>query len=492
MNIIVKSFDGNVFERQQIENALRGMSIGTCITISNAPEWTPELTAAQHVWVNAKKQRIGDYAGFDWNDVTPLDADLIEKMRGCEAIFLKMVGRYVQSMPRWRVLNDIPFRERHRQYYAHLQYWNHMLITHKINLVLMNHEPHQCYDYVLYELCRLKKIPIFYINRTYTIGAAFITRDMEDPSPELHQIYQKLQKNFVDPSGTVPLSENYEKIFHFFRNPRPVPPYTPKLDRLQKRDAFSALLGRAIKVLVRHPARFVTSVCSQQFWARKKRERETIRLYDQLARDPDLSKPYVYIALHLQPEATTLPLAGAYEDQELMVQLIAAALPQGWCIYVKENPEQDERWRSPEFYRSLVSIPSVTLVPKKTDTFMLLDRAKAVVTATGTVAFEASLRLKPALMFGHFLWQYAPGVHQVRTLEDCKRVLQGIAQNPCQHTEHDARVFMKALEETATPYPGSRRSPVHTKYEEQKEREAEKAVLVGALLRRHTDAVMGA
>ena len=44
------------------------------------------------------------------------------------------------------------YSERKHLFYANLRYWNHMLDTEKIDLVVMNREPHQCYDYVLWAL----------------------------------------------------------------------------------------------------------------------------------------------------------------------------------------------------------------------------------------------------------------------------------------------------------------------------------------------------
>lgn len=479
MNIILKSFDGTVFEKAQAEFALEDMDIGTCITISNSEDIVPNVSAQKQIWIDAKKQRIGNYEGVDWNAIRPLDAEIIEDMRDCEAVVLKMIGRYIPYMPQYVITADMPFLDRRRMYFEHLRYWNHMLEEHKIDILLMNHQPHQAYDYVLYELCRKKDIPVFFIIRTYTVGGCFLTRDWEDSSPELREAYIRLQNEYADADLPVELSEDYECIYNFFRESLPAPEFLPQEYVRAKNAEATPFFVRLFKFVLRKPRRFITSILSREFWARKRRERITLRLYDTLAREPNFSAQYIYVPLHLQPEASTLPFAGPYEDQELIVQMLAAHLPKGWRLYIKENPRQDERWRSEEFYRSLAAIPSVTLVPKSTDTYALLDSARAVATATGTVAFEAMLRQKPSLMFGHIFWEYGPGVFTVHDSEDCKTALEIIERRGSLHTERDARLFLRALEETTLPYPGSRRSPIHIPEEEEPEREMEKAGIVG-------------
>ncbi|MDD5740103.1 MAG: hypothetical protein PHO20_05050, partial [Candidatus Peribacteraceae bacterium] len=121
-------------------------------------------------------------------------------------------------------------------------------------------------------------------------------------------------------------------------------------------------------------------------------------------------------------------------------------------------------------------IPAVTFIPKETDTFQLIDHSLAVATATGTVSFEAFLRQKPVLMFGHYFYQYAPGVFRIRTSKDCEEALNAILHTQELIAERDVRIFLKALEECATPFPGPPDSP-HERYTQD-----EKTDLVGALI----------
>jgi hypothetical protein len=178
------------------------------------------------------------------------------------------------------------------------------------------------------------------------------------------------------------------------------------------------------------------------------------RRYEELAVEPDLAQPFVYVALAMQPERTTNPNGGVFDDQDLMVGMIAAALPSGWRIYVKEHPSQFvygtwiERGRWPRFYDTLVANPEVSLVPLKSPSFDLIDHARAVATIAGTSSWEALVRGVPTLVFGEAWYKGCAGSYTVRTMEDCRRALERIAAG--ERPEPEAvRLLLRAVERTA-------------------------------------------
>lgn len=478
LNVILKAFDGVPLDKKLVpERALKNLPLGACISICDTQEGLPELDAQEHTWLPAASFREGIFPVTDWTTIMPLDEELIERMRHYEAVFLDMVGRYAAKMDEFKIAGDIPYEERKKLYFRHLRYWNHLLLSKRINVVLMNHEPHQGYDYVLYGLCKLHGIPVFYLSRVFTVSSVFVAGDWEDPAPELRQSLEQVRKEYADSTKPVALSPRSEYFFETYRKEHPSLWYKWTKPPLTERSFVSRWWKQALKVLRRDPRRFLASILSSQFWSRKLTQHRAIHFYEQHSQMPDLSKPYAYFALHVQPEATTLPIAGAFVEQERIVELLAAHLPPSVGIYIKEHHAQSERCRSVEFYQSLLAIPSVTFVPRTLDTYSLTDHAKIIVTATGTVGFEAMMRLKPVLMFGHFLYQYAPGVFTVRTAEDCKLAVRAALEGP-PITERGVRLFLKALERCATPFPGSPNTPSETTTD------LEKAERVGALLER--------
>src|SRR3989338_2152553 len=163
-------------------------------------------------------------------------------------------------------------------------------------------------------------------------------------------------------------------------------------------------------------------------------KRNLLDEHRQYESEADFGKPYVYFPLQYQPELTTSPLGGVFVDQLLAIKILAAALPNGWQVYVKEHPAQlgvhggnetAGRWLG--YYKTIAAIPHVRLVPINTNTFALGDHAKATATMTGTAAWEAIMRGKPAIVFGYPWFQHAPGILRAESVEDCRRAFDKIA-----------------------------------------------------------------
>lgn len=448
MNIILKSFDGPG-DHVTMERAFRDAHLGTCISILWDLREVPKINADEHILVNARDCKYGRYPDVDWNTITPLDEELIDSMRHCEGVFMTMISRHS--------VDDIPFDERKRQYYEHLRYWNHILMTKKIDFFLLNHPPHQCYDLVIYDLCRLRGIPTLMIDRVVFLNTGLLIETWEECGSTLRDWMQANKEKYADPLTPIPLLPKYDDFYKARTVTLEDPWYmSPRPAYLRQKNFFVKWSGRAINMLRHKPLQFLTTVLPPRFWLRKLREHNTIGVYDKLLRPADLSLPYIYVPLHLQPEVTTCPIGGAFVDQELLVQLLAAYLPPGIHIYVKEHPHQGEQMRSRRFYESLASIPSVTLVSRDLGTVELEKNALAVATVTGTAGFEGLFHEKPVLLFGHCYYQYAPGVYRIRTQEDCKRALEEIITKKAKPTLHQLRLFLKAFEECGVTYEGAR------------------------------------
>jgi hypothetical protein len=126
--------------------------------------------------------------------------------------------------------------------------------------------------------------------------------------------------------------------------------------------------------------------------------------------NPNLDEPYVFFALHAQPERTTDPEAGIYSNQLVAIQKLRTLIPEKWKIYVKEHPVQYDikylhlkqlRFRNPEFYNNIEKIQNAQIVSDKLSSEVLLHNAKAVATGTGSIAWEAILHGKQVITFGN-------------------------------------------------------------------------------------------
>lgn len=126
----------------------------------------------------------------------------------------------------------------------------------------------------------------------------------------------------------------------------------------------------------------------------------------------DLSERFVYIPLHNQPEMSTQSLGGLFRDQLLMIEAVARALPEGWKIYVKDNPRQGAYARGPLFFHRLTRIKGVQLVPLDTSTYELSSKAQLTATVCGTAGWESIRKGKSVLVFGGAWYKSFPGVFQ--------------------------------------------------------------------------------
>jgi len=71
----------------------------------------------------------------------------------------------------------------------------------------------------------------------------------------------------------------------------------------------------------------------------------------------------------------------------------------------------------------------------------------ALVTITGTAGFEAFFKKKPVIFFGNVPYNKFIGAYQIRTNEDCIKVLNEILSNEnAGYSEEDIRVYLKSLE----------------------------------------------
>lgn len=443
LNVILKSFEGK-FEPEIAEHTLKEFDVSTCISIVWTEDRMPNIKADKHIWVSGKNQKAGRYPDMDWNKITPLDEELIESMALGEKLFMSMVKRFKPD--------EISYEERKRQYYDHLRYWNHILETEKIDVMICSHIPHMIFDAVLTHLCKIKGIPVLILERCYVVDHFFMTESWVDSAIELKKRIVELEKQYSDPNIPIKLSPKVEESIRIFSTQEGKPWFMIGRQKHMWRSNFVAKwAGIGFSMLIHKPAKLLSYVVRPSFWRRKLREHTVVQFYDKHTAVPDLTQPYVYVPFQMQPEMSSCPMAGAYEDQQLIVHLLRWCLPDNVRIYIKEHPEQSEWFRSTQFYEELLSIPNVYFMPRTFSTFELMKSAKAVVTSTGTVGFESLLREIPVILMGHRFYMYHKDVNCVHNLNDMKTAIDNIFMKGKRPDKRNMRILLKAVEELAGP-----------------------------------------
>lgn len=143
---------------------------------------------------------------------------------------------------------------------------------------------------------------------------------------------------------------------------------------------------------------------------------------------PDKNDDYVYMPLHLIPESTTFVKAPFYINELNIIEQISKSLPIGWKLYVKEHQAMLGE-RSLKFYKSIKKIPNVKLVQLNyySDPKPWIEKAKGVITITGTGAYEAALLGKKSIVFGDVPFTLIEGISRINSFEELPSLISSFS-----------------------------------------------------------------
>ncbi len=385
---------------------------------------------------------FGDY-GVDQNKLKPLDENIVNSMVKCEVMALKM-------MDRLESLKDYPYQERKELYLRHLRYWNDLLEKKKIDLFLSSNIPHETADFICYSLCKQKGIPTIILFQTHIPDTTFICDDWESSDFGLKNEFKKLKAKYssakLDEIRLGPRFERYYRLQTGLDN-NPAPFYMKKkpLAKEGTKKAFSifkklkndpAFYSREWGIIMRAMLRRLTNFV---------KTKRLMNYYERRCAKFNSKDRYFFLALHLQPEMSTSPRAGAYVEQQLIVQLLSLCAPKGIKIYVKEHPNQQAYTRSYQYYESMLSLSNVRLISRKISSKDLIRNSLAVATCVGLAGFEGLFQGKPLLMFGTDFFQYSPGVFPIESESDLKAAIKNILRG-WTFSPEDFKIFLKAVE----------------------------------------------
>lgn len=156
-----------------------------------------------------------------------------------------------------------------------------------------------------------------------------------------------------------------------------------------------------------------------QFWSTRRLQS------DRLAEEE-----YVYYPLHYEPEFSIDILGTTLNEQLDVIDHVAATLPVGTRLYIKEHPNMFLGSRPLNFYRRLARIHGVTLVDRRVDPHDLMLGSRGVVTIAGTSGFEALFHGRRIVVFGRAFYDvFSDGVSRVGGPEDVARSLQHLVKD---------------------------------------------------------------
>jgi hypothetical protein len=207
-----------------------------------------------------------------------------------------------------------------------------------------------------------------------------------------------LDAPIVEPGDLRELQETERRevesfVRDFTRSAAPIrpyrkPPIRPRRAPLLARHlAVRALWDRDNEYL--RPARWLRQQLAEQVRAPLARP-----LYEERG-----TGPYLYFPLHVVDDYKIARVVPHCADQASIVEQVAAALPAGHELVVKEHPMSIGRSRL-GFLRRLRRIENVRLVDPHTSSHELIEASAGVVVISSTVGLEALLYRKPVLTLG--------------------------------------------------------------------------------------------
>jgi hypothetical protein len=385
----------------------------------------------------------------------PLDGDILQRYQKYRPAILRVMDRLDTG-------HTFSYDERVRHYHRQLRYWRHQLASHNIDTVVFGGLPHTMAEIPLYFICLEENIDVGYALDSIVPGTQYIEKDFRQENDRLHEIYvenrDKLDHQNVSegvrqyienlrtdqpqkPPGAEPVTYRYlSNLIKYVSN---LPQYVSKLR--ENRWRGSKPRKKNIENAEITPIRRI-------FHEKKvMRHRESLQeKYEQLSEEPDLSKQYIYIPLHYEPERSTIPQGGQFRNQFNVVDILSKTAPDEWRIYVKEHPSQFFRYKTGRGreiydYHDLLCLENVSLVDHSASTFDLIDNSEAVATVTGTAGWEAVVRGTPALIFGYARYRQCEGTYNISSRSDVDTALEKIRTDGEVLIE-DVLKFVRAIE----------------------------------------------
>ncbi|MBQ9239671.1 MAG: hypothetical protein IJ191_10265 [Treponema sp.] len=314
-------------------------------------------------------------------ETEPLDEEIIKKFYSCESIVMKMFER-----------NDFwfqaSFNQRKEWYFMHLRYWYHMIHIYNCVCFMKSNFAHEVYDYVIYAIMKERGGRCFFFSQLSFMNRFILEEDIFT--------YPRLNEYLKQCSFEVEINSEVRKYLE-----------EKRLPAKDTKDVFQVIEKK--RGIVKNQHKIIT-VYNKKY-----------------AETPVPGETYYFVALHMQPEMTTSPLAGQFVYQELIIELLDFYLPNHIFIYIKEHPAQTTVGRSFDFYKRFYNRKRIRFIKTNVNSRILADNALAVVTCTGSIGWEALIRCKPVLLFGNFFYETAPGCFLVKNKKDLCAAVKSIS-----------------------------------------------------------------
>ncbi len=369
----------------------------------------------------------------------PADSELLRALSETELLTLTMMNKHFEQKT---------VSERVFLYQTYVSYWDAVLKECHPDAIIFPTIPHSVYDFVVYALAKHYRIRTVMFEPTW-VGDRMIGMHDYRIGPDFLRT-KRVPEEVASPEElSSDIRAEYERQVQTEGDATPV--FVKNIKHKYSGIRLLYIKGRSLVTSIFVHKDF--SVLFRALMALLRRGKPNLKKeYARITMEPDFAKPYVYVPLHYQPERNSAPQGGVFVDQLYLVATLAASLPDGWSVYVKEHPTQwlyrgvnFFSYRFKGYYEALAKIKNVCVVPIETNTYTLTSHSRAVATITGTAGFEGMLREKPVLVFGYPWYRGAPGLFEIHDLSSCRKALEKIASG-CTVGSHEVLQYLHLLD----------------------------------------------
>ena len=384
---------------------------------------------------------------FELFDLTEIPPDYLTSTYREQIIALEMMLRIDTT-------KDMRLLDRRDIFFFISAFWLKKLKSLKPSAIYFGVMPHEVGDYILYIVARYLGIDTLINIESYVLGRRRICNSVEFPQESHPGIeYKKFQESGINledwliEQGNIKVkqyanwmihidelkSNKYENLLFLRFLKRSLVYFSgmssrPRINLIDKSKITTTNLSITEKLfgnLIYSIKKFI-SLEIINF------ERRLIALdRSQRFEDNAFNGDFVVLFLHYQPEMLVSPTAGDFFDQIQNIAFIAANLPRGWKLLVKEHPAQEKDsygynylGREPLFYSKLSSIENVHLVRTGIRSHELIQKSRGVATISGTVGWQALALFKPVLFFGNVWYGNAPYTHRAISTDSINNFMQ--------------------------------------------------------------------
>lgn len=287
-----------------------------------------------------------------------------------------------------------------------------------INLIVYHHA------FLLYQMCKKLKIPIFTIEPTH-FQNKFEVREDIDQLIDMNLFHSLSPKN----------ERTQKELLNFLKEFKPA--IHGHKDKTKYKNSKINKISAALKFFIsekedaeKHYAYYgqskskVLTKGTATLHNIKKKKNESFLEEHSISKIPDHEK-FIYYPLTLEPERMMIMGAPYYTNQISVIENIAKSIPIDHLLYVKEHPAMTALgWRKPSFYQQIIDFTNVRLIHPSVSNDELIQNSSLVITLRGTAGLEAAFYGKPSINFSKYSgYSELSSVHVISNLEELSKII---------------------------------------------------------------------